>query len=78
MLSLMVHNVYIDKEWVAKEYLRRCKAGVWKKENTQEAFKCLNLEHILDAEQPEEWTLEDMTNEEHGNPLSSDDIVIVD
>ena len=58
------------------------KTGVWKKENTKEALKCWNLEHILDAElsgkkKPEEWTLEYMINEEHGSPLSSDNVVIV-
>lgn len=50
MLGFMVHRVYIDIEWVAREYLRRCKAGVWKKENTEEALKCWNLERIIDAE----------------------------
>lgn len=49
-LGFMVHRVYIDIEWVAREYLRRCKAGVWKKENTEEALKCWNLERIIDAE----------------------------
>ena len=59
-----MHNVYIDIEWVAKEYLRRCKAGVWKKENTVEALKCWNLERNIDAEtygqsMPEPLTLEE-------------------
>ena len=63
--------------------MRRCKAGVWKKEYIEEALKCWNLEHICDAELPgkktlEEWTLEDMINEENGNPLSSDAVIIVD
>ena len=83
----MVQNVYIDKEWVANEYLRRCNAGVWKKkkkEKTEEALKCWNLGHILDVEmsgkkKPEEWTLEDVINEEHGgSPLRSDDVATVD
>jgi len=38
MLGFMVHRVYIDIEWVAREYLRRCKVGAWKKENTEEAL----------------------------------------
>ena len=64
MLAFMVHNVYIDIEWVAKEYLRRCKAGAWKKENTVEALKCWNLERNIDAEtygqsMPEPLTLEE-------------------
>ena len=62
MLGFMVHRVYIDIEWVAREYLRRCKAGAWKKENTEEAL-------IIDAESmglgaPAELTLNDLLNEE--------------
>ncbi len=44
MLASIVHTVYIDDIWVAAEYLRRCKAGTWKKENTVEAVKCWNFE----------------------------------
>jgi hypothetical protein len=51
MLASIVHTVYIDDAWVAAEYIRKCKAGAWKKENIVEAVKCWNLEHILDAEQ---------------------------
>jgi hypothetical protein len=51
MLASIVHTVYVDDTWVAAEYLRRCKAGTWKKENTVEAVKRWNLERILDAEQ---------------------------
>ena len=51
MLSNIVQSVFIDPEWVATEYLRRCKAGAWKKENTVEALKCYNLEQILTASQ---------------------------
>ena len=52
-------------------------------ENTEEALKCWNLGHILDAElsgkkKPKEQTLEDTINEEHGSPPSSDDVVTVD
>ena len=69
MLGFMVHRVYIDIDWVAREYLRRCKAGVWKKENTEEALKCWNLERIIDAESmgvaaPAALTLNDLLNEE--------------
>ena len=39
----------MSKEWVAQEYLRRCKAGAWKPENTAEALKCWNLERIIEA-----------------------------
>ncbi len=37
MLASIVHTVYIDNARVAAEYLRRCKAGAWKKENTDSA-----------------------------------------
>ena len=43
MLASIVHTVYIDATWVAAEYLRRCKVGTWKEENTFEAVKCWNL-----------------------------------
>ena len=42
--------MHVDKEWVANEYLRRCKAGAWKEENTMEALKCCNFERNIDAE----------------------------
>ena len=78
MLGFMVHRVYIDIEWVAREYLRRCKAGAWKKENTEEALKCWNLERIIDAESmglgaPTELTLNDLLNEEESEGDGSDD-----
>ena len=62
-------KMYIDKEWVAKEYLRRFKAGVWKKENTVEVLKCWNLERVLDAELQHEpaplaLTLDELVREE--------------
>ena len=40
VLANIPSKVYIDKEWVAKECLRQCKAGAWKKENTVDALKC--------------------------------------
>ena len=65
----IVHTVCIDNTWVAAEYLRRCKAGAWKKENTAETVACWNLECILDAEQhgqplPEELTMYDLVMED--------------
>ena len=36
MLSNIVQNVHIDPEWVASEYLKRCKKGARKKENTMD------------------------------------------
>lgn len=68
LLSVLLNSVYIDPEWVATEYLRRCKKGAWKKDNTIESMKCFNLERILEAEElgqvvPEEMTLEDYVGE---------------
>ena len=76
MLASMLPKVYIDMEWVSKEYLRRCKAGAWKKENTEEALKCWNLERVLDAElqrmpTPPPLTLEQLVAEEATTQPSS-------
>ena len=85
MLAKILSKVYVDKEWVAKEYLRRCKEGAWKKENTVEAVKCWNLERMLDAEllgkpKPSELTLDDLLNEgsssaDQDNTGTDDEIV---
>jgi len=69
MLASIVHTIYIDNAWVAAEYLRRCKAGAWKKENTAEAVTCWNLECIFDAEQrgqpmSELLTMDDLVRED--------------
>jgi hypothetical protein len=69
MLASIVHTIYIDNGWVAAEYLRRCKAGAWKKENTAEAVTCWNLKRILDSEQcgqpmPGELTMDDLVRED--------------
>ena len=50
LLALILNNIFIDDEWVAREYLKRCKNGAWKKENTRDAHKCWNLEHVIQAE----------------------------
>lgn len=50
MLSAILPKIYIDRAWVAKEYLKRCKEGAWKKELDEEALKCWNLERIIEAE----------------------------
>ena len=50
MLASIVQNVYIDIDWVAKEYLCRCSKWCWKSENTAESLKCWNLERVIDAE----------------------------
>ncbi|EJK70392.1 hypothetical protein THAOC_08255 [Thalassiosira oceanica] len=50
MLSCLLRKVYVDEEWVAQEYLRRCKAGAWKSEQDEESLKCWNLERIIESE----------------------------
>jgi hypothetical protein len=56
---------------VHSNILRNAKMGSWKKENTDEALKCWNLECIIEAEQqgmdaPSEMRFEDLLNEEAG------------
>ena len=75
MMASILNKVYVDKELVAKEYLKRCKKGAWKKENTVEALKCWNLERIIDAElmgdsHPSEITIEELIQEE-GETIST-------
>ena len=62
MLASIMQKVYIDTEWVAKEYLCRCKQNKWKEEEDSEALRCWNLERVIDAETyhkpiPDELTL---------------------
>ena len=35
---------------MAKEYLKRCKEGAWKQENTKDASKCWNLKRVIEVE----------------------------
>ncbi len=86
MLASILPHIYVDKEWVANEYLRRCKCGAWKEENTLEALKCWNLERIIDAEMfgkppPTEMTLEQLVQEEDlantSVGKSDDDAIVV-
>jgi hypothetical protein len=71
MLASIVHTTYIDDASVAAEYLRRCKAGSWRKENILDAVKYWNLERILHAVQhgesmpEEEVTMNDLVNEDN-------------
>ncbi|KAL7550978.1 hypothetical protein ACHAWF_017512 [Thalassiosira exigua] len=65
-LALLASNlpkIYVAIEWVAKEYLKRSKAGAWTEENTIAALKCLNLECILDAELQRAPALPDLSLE---------------
>ncbi len=69
MLISIVQNVFIDNNWVANEYLERCKKGKWTKKNDDEALKCWNLEWIIDAEEkgmekPQPLTINDLLGEE--------------
>jgi hypothetical protein len=55
---------HFQVKWAADEYLRRCKAGKWKKGAAEDALKCFNFERIIDAEvfgldMPDELTLDD-------------------
>ncbi len=70
MLASIMRVVYIDPEWVACEYMRRTKAGVWKAADN-EALNYFNLERILDAEtqghlEPPELTMDDLLRELDG------------
>jgi hypothetical protein len=69
MLTTIVQNVFIDDNWVANEYLERCKKGKWTKKNDDEALKCWNLERFIDAEEkgmekPQSLTINDLLGEE--------------
>jgi hypothetical protein len=50
LLSTILQHVYVCPKRIAEEYLRRCSAKAWKKENTIDSHKCFNLERILEAE----------------------------
>ena len=51
MLSSIVQNMCVDEQWVAQEYLRRCKSNKWKKAIDDDALNCFNCERILEAKQ---------------------------
>jgi len=62
---------------VAQQYIEREKRGSWKKESTEEALKCWNLEGIIDAEQQgkdalSELKMDDLLNEEAGRDREGD------
>ncbi|KAL7480488.1 hypothetical protein ACHAW6_006177, partial [Cyclotella cf. meneghiniana] len=62
-LGSILNIVYIEPEWVAKEYLCCSKKGSWKEESNKEALKFWNLEHIIEAETfglpvPDELTMD--------------------
>jgi len=77
MLAPIIQNVYIDNDWVAQQYIEQGKRESWKKESTEEALKCWNLERIIDAEQqgkdaPSELKMKDLLNEEAGRDREGD------
>jgi hypothetical protein len=77
MLASTIQNVYIDNDWVVQQYIERGKRGSWKKESTEKALKCWNLERIINAEQqgkdaPSELKMEDLLNEEAGRDREDD------
>ena len=68
LLSTILQHVYVCPKRIAEEYLRRCSAKAWKKENTIDSHKCFNLERILEAEmagdsEPAQITLEEFEAE---------------
>ncbi len=74
-VASIIQSVYIDNHWVAQQYIERCKKGSWKKEATEEALKCWNLERLIDAEQqgkdaPSELKLEDLLNDKPIGPTA--------
>ena len=74
MLTSLVQNVFIDDNWVANEYLERCKKGSWAKKSDDDALKCWNLERIIDAEEkgiekPQPVTLNDLLGEEESDEV---------
>ena len=65
ILAAMIKKVYIDYEWVAKEYLRRSRERPWDSETTKETLKCFNLEQNIEANlhgmaRSPELTIEDL------------------
>lgn len=83
MLSSNMKRVYVDPTMVKKEYLRRCKLGLWKKANEEEAVRCWNLERLIDAEMnqqpaPKELCLDDLIREAEGEGSNDNDVISID
>ena len=80
MLASILWTVYIDPELVAREYLQQCKVGAWKKENTEDALKCWNLEQTLESESlgiqmSAELTIDDQVNEDRE---TTEEVILID
>ena len=74
MLSCLLQKVYVDEEWVAQEYLSRCKSGNWKESEDEDALKCWNLERIIQAEligapEPIDLTMDEFANADTDSPI---------
>ena len=50
LLAKNLPNIYVDDDWVTREYIRRCEQKEWKAEEDAEALKCWNLERLVEAE----------------------------
>ena len=82
-LSSNIKRVYVDPKKVKNEYLRRCKHGLWKKTNEDEAVRCWNLERLLDAEinqqpTPDELSLEDLIKEAEEKSSNGNEVISID
>ncbi|KAL7476823.1 hypothetical protein ACHAW6_002656 [Cyclotella cf. meneghiniana] len=81
MFASILNVVYIDPEWVAKEYLRCCKKENWKDESNKEVLKCWNLEHLIEVETfglpvPDESTIDALLNEDQERAGGSGNLVV--
>ena len=79
MLAPNINSVYVDPEMAAKEYLSRCKSGMWKKKFAEDFLKSWNLERILEAETfqrptPDELSMQDLMKE----VVLNDDVIELD
>jgi hypothetical protein len=82
MLASILNVIYIDPEWVAKEYLHYCKKGSWKDESNKEALECWNLERLIETETfglpvPDELTMNALLSEDQERAGGSGNRVVV-
>jgi len=80
-LALLAKNlsfIYVDNDWVAKEYIRRCRMKLWKKDDDEDILKCWNTELALEAAnlgqgKPEELSMGDIEGAEERLPAEEDE-----
>ena len=82
MLTIILNVVYINPEWVTKEYLCHCKKRSWKDESNKEALKCQNLEHLSETETfgspvPDELTMNGLLSEDQERAGGSGHSVVI-